>query len=135
MSTEYSLKDSNILKGDEVVGTYDAEENKVVLIKRPGPHGYKALSAFFEELGKEKPIFDIEPENEGDPKDTKPEAPKEPKAKKAEETPKGKEKPEAPEKDPFLGDKTPAYIRWFRDNHTEEEFQAKYGNRKYEPLD
>jgi hypothetical protein len=36
-----------------------------------------------------------------------------------------------PAQDPMMGDKTPAYIRWFKANHTEAEFQAKYGHRKY----
>lgn len=37
-----------------------------------------------------------------------------------------------PAQHPHMGDKTPAYIEWFRQNHTEEEFQAKYGNRKFQ---
>jgi hypothetical protein len=36
-----------------------------------------------------------------------------------------------PSQDPMMGDKTPAYVRWFKANHTEAEFQAKYGHRKY----
>jgi hypothetical protein len=36
-----------------------------------------------------------------------------------------------PPKDPESGDKTPAYVEWFRDTYTEEEFTAKYGSRKH----
>jgi hypothetical protein len=54
--------------------------------------------------------------------DKKPEAPAPAKA--------PKEKPEAPAQDPAAGDKTPAYVAWYRDNHSPEEFAAKYGSRK-----
>jgi hypothetical protein len=37
---------------------------------------------------------------------------------------------EPPKQDPSLGDKTPAYVAWFKANKTAEEFQAKYGSRK-----
>lgn len=36
-----------------------------------------------------------------------------------------------PSKDPAVGDKTPEYVEWYRDNHTPEEFAAKYGHRKH----
>lgn len=29
------------------------------------------------------------------------------------------------------GDKTPAYVEWYRKNHSKEEFDSKYGNRKF----
>ena len=41
-----------------------------------------------------------------------------------------KQAPEPPEQDPAFGDKTPAYVAWFKENHSESEFEAKYGNRK-----
>ena len=40
-------------------------------------------------------------------------------------------KGEEPPKDPMQGDKTPAYVQWYRDNHTKEEFEAKYGGRTF----
>jgi hypothetical protein len=38
----------------------------------------------------------------------------------------------APEKDVAMGDKTPAYVEWFFDNHSQEEAFAKYGHRKFQ---
>jgi hypothetical protein len=38
--------------------------------------------------------------------------------------------PPAPPQDPRLGDKTPAYRAWFRQYHTQEEYQKKYAGRK-----
>jgi len=38
--------------------------------------------------------------------------------------------PEAPAKDPALGDKTPAYVEWFREHHSPEEFAEKYRGRR-----
>ena len=35
----------------------------------------------------------------------------------------------APQQDPALGDKTRAYVSWYRLNHTAKAFDAKYGNR------
>jgi len=35
-----------------------------------------------------------------------------------------------PEQDPLQGDKTPAYVEWYRENHSPEEFDAKYKGRK-----
>lgn len=40
--------------------------------------------------------------------------------------------PAPPTCEPSHGDKSPAYVAWYRDNHTAEEFQAKYGHRIYE---
>lgn len=36
-----------------------------------------------------------------------------------------------PAQDPTMGDKTPAYVRWYRATHTAEEFEQKYRNRKF----
>lgn len=38
---------------------------------------------------------------------------------------------DAPPKTIESGDKTPAYVQWFRENHSEEEFEARYGHRKF----
>lgn len=35
-----------------------------------------------------------------------------------------------PAMDPMHGDKTPAYVEWYRHTHSDAEFQAKYGHRK-----
>jgi hypothetical protein len=40
-----------------------------------------------------------------------------------------------PEMDPDKGDKTPAYVEWFKRNHSKAEFEAKYGNRRFEGAD
>lgn len=37
--------------------------------------------------------------------------------------------PEPPPLDEKLGDKTPEYVRWYREHHTEAEFQARYAGR------
>lgn len=37
----------------------------------------------------------------------------------------------APPQDPNMGDKTPAYVKWYRETHTEAEFYAKYGKRNF----
>lgn len=42
-----------------------------------------------------------------------------------------KAKSDGPAKDPAMGDKTPAFVEWFRENHSEAEFEARYGHRKY----
>jgi len=39
------------------------------------------------------------------------------------------QKGEAPPQSPRAGDKTPEYVEWYRANHTEAEFLAKYGHR------
>ena len=38
-------------------------------------------------------------------------------------------KPPCPETHPELGDLTPAYVAWFKDNHTEDEYLEKYAGR------
>jgi len=38
---------------------------------------------------------------------------------------------EEPAMDPARGDKTPAYVRWYRATHTAEEFARKYNNRTF----
>ena len=35
-----------------------------------------------------------------------------------------------PAQDPALGDKTPAYVEWYREAHTPKEFTEKYRGRK-----
>lgn len=39
-------------------------------------------------------------------------------------------KPEPPEQNVYLGDLAPAYIQWYGDNHTIEEFYIKYVKRR-----
>lgn len=36
-----------------------------------------------------------------------------------------------PEQDPSMGDKTPAYVAWFRRNHSAQAFEKRYANRKF----
>ena len=38
-------------------------------------------------------------------------------------------KPPCPDTDPELGDLTPAYVGWFKDNHEAEEYIRKYAGR------
>lgn len=40
-----------------------------------------------------------------------------------------KEKQPEPFMDPHYGDLTPAWVQWFRDNHTEAEWEERYGGR------
>lgn len=41
--------------------------------------------------------------------------------------------PPAPPQNPAMGDKTPAYVEWFRQNHSKEECAAKYPERRKVP--
>lgn len=36
-----------------------------------------------------------------------------------------------PQQDPRLGDKTPAYVAWFRRHHTSTAYKARYSGRKF----
>ena len=38
-------------------------------------------------------------------------------------------KPPCPDTDPELGDLTPAYVGWFKDNHEADEYIRKYAGR------
>jgi len=43
--------------------------------------------------------------------------------------PKQSDKTPPPEFNPWLGDLDPAYIQWFKENHTEEEIKERYLDR------
>jgi hypothetical protein len=38
-------------------------------------------------------------------------------------------KPPCPDTDPELGDLTPVYVAWYKDNHTADEYAEKYAGR------
>ena len=102
------LKDGAFFKGETQIATYDAETDSVKTEKRIAP-AYR--SQIISVLGHEPKFVS------GAPTD---------------KAPKVKENSDDPEplKTPEAGDKTPAYIAWYRRNHTEAEFEEKYGNRK-----
>lgn len=130
MNIEIHLKGDALFNGEEQIGVYDAERNVLSMPKRISPKLYTPIA---EALGK-KPEYDFgtpKPKTEihkqrdsstverqvglpGDRSSTLPRA----------------AAPE-PTKDLQSGDKTPAYIEWFRVNHSPEEFSARYGHRKF----
>lgn len=116
MKTEIHLKGDALFNGEEQIGVYDAERNVLSMPKRISPKIYPLIA---EVIGK-KPEYDFGTPNPN-PKIHK----EDPTSKRA------KSKSAEPSKDPQSGDKTPAYIEWFRANHSKEEFAARYGHRKF----
>lgn len=118
--------DGAVLKDGEEIGNIVG--GKCVLYKRPGPTIYKAIKDAADDQAL---TFDILPENppplssgtgvvdgqqgEAAPGTLHPSA--------APLTPE-------PRQSPALGDKDPAWQRWFIENHGEEAFKAKYPTRK-----
>lgn len=130
MKTEIHLKGDALFNGEEQVGVYDAERNVLSMPKRISPKLYAPIA---EALGK-KPEYDF-----GTPKTKIHAEIPQPFHKGMKDSDAGQvvsldtalNVPPPPPKDLKSGDKTPAYIEWFRVNHSPEEFAARYGHRKF----
>jgi len=120
--SKYTLENGAIMADGQAIARHDAARN-VVVSTEPLHHKIKsAISRLIEP----NPAYEVDellespritPEPDSDavlPKGPVPAAAME----------------EPPAKDPALGDKTPAYVEWFRRNHSAEEFSEKYRGRK-----
>ncbi|MEI6278307.1 MAG: hypothetical protein WCQ16_02845 [Verrucomicrobiae bacterium] len=108
--SKYTQENGAILCDGQPVATLDTKRNAII---SPAPLHHK-IKAAIARIIEGKPTFLVEPVSPMSDLD-------EPAFLAADE----------PAMDPGLGDKTPAYIEWYRDNHTAGEFQAKYGHRKF----
>jgi hypothetical protein len=120
--SKYTLENGAIMADGQQIARHDAARNVVVSLE---PLHHKVKSSI-SRLIDPNPDYEVEAVQESSvippepgPKDVIPEVPA---PIEAMETP--------PATDPALGDKTPAYVEWFRRTHSAEEFAAKYRGRK-----
>jgi len=122
--SKYTLENGAIMADGQAIARHDAARN-VVVSTEPLHHKIKsAISRLIEP----NPAYEVDELQESPGITPEPAPvpggalPKGPVPAAAMET--------APAKDPALGDKTPAYVDWFRRNHSAEEFAEKYRGRK-----
>lgn len=125
MSSEYVIAGESILRDGQEIARYSEETNTVTSPKRLAPIFAGAINKLVEQLGKSKATFKVDGAEDSESQGEA--TPPADKSKRHQRV-----IPEPPPTDPRAGDKTPAYIRWYREHHTEAEFHAKYGHRKFE---
>lgn len=112
--SKYTLENGAIMADGQAIARHDAARNVVV---STDPLHHKVKSAI-SRLIEPNPAYEVEEESFHVEHVPQP------------ETSLATQPPAPPAKDPALGDKTPAYVEWFRAHHSAEEFAEKYRGRK-----